>query len=138
MYCSNCGTKLPEPANFCSRCGTACCADPEQKVVIWDECEIQFERTGEKGLLFPKDIGIFRALRPLAAKGSCVAQSKEIALDCLHFAGPDKKIKRHQQAFNELEEELFKDGWARGGQPGKLWYNKCYRRVLQGERTDEK
>jgi len=126
LYCAHCGESLPAAANFCSVCGTAL-----ERAERWEECEVVFEKTGQQGLLFPKDKGRFRG-RVAGAEGfRPVASTKEFPLDCLNLLGPDAKNKRHRKVLDELEATLVSAGWSRCEQQGEYWYSRMYRRRIR-------
>jgi len=133
MICSNCGTELPDDANFCVQCGRpqkAGLAGPIARAQ-WELCEIDY--FSEEGFLNQK--GLFGAMVLGKERKQLVAESENFLLRFDEVGGFNqwrskrilKRTAEAQSAFNALVGRLLDEGWEPTGW-GQFWYSEQLRR----------
>lgn len=135
MYCTNCGTKLPDEANFCSNCGKPVSGStPKPIEEKWETCEIVCENnwdkipfsTNLKGLIF----GV------TGAPKNYKFVTKKVDIDGIHtiietqkFYELDDPHQNAKQEINTMIDILVKDRWESTGR-GEKWFNYKFRRRI--------
>jgi hypothetical protein len=130
MFCGNCGTQIPDEANFCWKCGKSVTegVTTEAAEVRWESAEIGYEHVSPKSALdyfLNKYHGYFTA--------------KAIGLNGVYDAGktptfitprgePDSHDYEAVQSVNNLIAQLARDGWEPVETKGSQWYNYKFRR----------
>lgn len=115
MYCTHCGTVLPEQANFCPECGTARQKTPAAKLA----CSVTLRQIDEKWSLFGKEIFRFEAVGEDGAK---VAVSEKFTVTGFDINGPNEKNRKHKAAFDGLIKTLLAAGWQEAGNTDGHWF----------------
>jgi hypothetical protein len=131
MFCMQCGTQLPDEANFCIKCGLA-----QRQAVVpqtnaidqWEICEILYTCVQEKWGIIPKDVIQFIAMAKGFNGEYQAAASKSFELTGFQFDGPSGKSKRHTTALEELIELLTQEGWEPLSDKGPNWFSRKFRR----------
>jgi ribosomal protein S27AE len=126
MFCSNCGTQLPDEANFCWKCGKpqkqgAQVEELKQaEETKYETCEIFYKRTYEG---YAGDKGQFTA-EAIGPEGKyCVARSEEFSV--ASSQGPNFNHPAHKALVNKLVTQ----GWEQSDR-GTNWYNTRFRRKI--------
>ena len=129
MFCIECGTKLPDEAKFCFKCGKPQeCGILEVKTEQ-ETCEIVYEIAGEKWGIYPRTLLRFKALATGAEGEYCVGMSADFEANPFDYPGhPDKKNKKHIKALELLTEKLKQDGWQAEANKGTKWFGLKFRR----------
>ncbi len=133
MFCMNCGTELPDEANFCWKCGK-----PQKQTVPaggsepvaepqWETCQIVFAQT-HQGFLGKKGMFKVEATGPNGTYSVC--QTPEFPVG----AEPDRDNLQVQKVHNALVARLKNEGWEITGIRGtKWWESEFSRRVGDGK-----
>jgi hypothetical protein len=104
MYCLNCGTKLPDDASFCWKCGKPQRPDAQPKEVKRETCEIA---VGMPATLYNVAFPVFGYTRRIVAKA--------IGPQGPYIAAQTKFVRLNNKQFDELRDtlitELVQDGW---------------------------
>ena len=123
MFCSKCGTQLPDEASFCWKCGTPQRSNVRTEAPQWETCEIEWEPqfgTFSNG-------GHFWA-RAIGPRGVYSAvKSQYFKTDGFMSAISFPKGKECIAGQNALVKQLVKDGWEPTGK-GREWYSDTFRR----------
>jgi len=145
MFCIDCGTELPDEANFCWKCGKPQRQDVQSDETDWEPewetCEIIYSKVEDNFVLGPKLRFVAKATGP---KGVYIAgKSPEFRgryqRDLLVGIGvikPDTSIpaslkdKGANEALANLINMLVKEGWESTGK-GLVWYNNLFRRRIR-------
>ena len=128
MYCTRCGSILPEDANFCHKCGTPQKEDMKVEEPKYDTCEIVFAVI--------KNTGAFsRGKMKFWAKAYGTDQTYTVGesdiFDVYIIDEPPVRGKQYDlaaTAINNLEEKLMADGWEYTGRYGNYYWQKKFRR----------
>ncbi len=120
MFCFNCGTQLPEDANFCFKCGKPQNVNVQGDEPKWETCEIDAYTTKQK-LGYFWQVLIARVYRPDGTHD--IGRSPE-------SLGGISDSKKAGQWSSEMEKKLLADGWEYWGTFGAKWYQKRFRRRL--------
>jgi len=129
MFCSNCGTQLPDEANFCLKCGkaqqgTATTSNDNQ----YEHCRIELIELGYR--LFQGTVYRFDA-NAIGTEGPYVAgQSKEFSIN----TGDREQL----PILNALIRHLVADSWEAVETKGAQWYQHSFRRRVLSEKVSEK
>jgi zinc-ribbon domain len=127
MYCQNCGTQIPDGANYCHKCGKAQKLELPTDDVQWETCEINVADTNKVnesmvGALLSPLISItyhFEA-NALGPNGSYIAGKSKSFKGHPHTPNQEKR-----QLFNFLVAELLQDGWepvqSQASNPARWW-----------------
>jgi len=123
MYCGKCGTKLPEEANFCLKCGTSRKGDVSSAEPRYEFCEIVYT-VASKSLL---SCYLLFWAKAVGSKGSYDAGKSN------QFSGnfPMAHVNHHVNPHNSLINKLVGDGWEPTGDRGEQWYSLRFRRLLK-------
>jgi hypothetical protein len=124
MYCSNCGTQLPDDANFCLKCGK-----PQKENVSFDEskyetCEIVFEWVS-KGTLGMGATKMRFWAKAIGAEGIYNAGRSDVFSGWQ--LGPDASETKQVNALNQFIDRLASNGW----EPltrGECWFSYRFQR----------
>ena len=129
MYCMNCGTHLPDSANFCLHCGTAQrtnVVSPIRLKTQMLEIKLHIESTG--GFFgWPK--GTFNAV---SATGESLSKSLKFEFG-FDRSGDDFDIYETpdlRQILGNFIDTLSADGWQLQPQKGKHWYSFILQRQI--------
>ncbi len=96
MFCSNCGTELPDEVNFCPKCGHAVRDRAEHRDERWEVCGIQIGKTGDGRT----SRWVARAIGP---------RGQWDAAESVPF--PSDKWAQQPSAFLAIVVQLLGDGW---------------------------
>lgn len=125
MFCSNCGTHLPDNANFCSSCGKALKDTLPQTVSSYETCEI-VRRTTNRGGIFrePKFRFVAEAIGPNGVYDAAISKTE------LRYDWYDREF---YQTLESFIGELTADGWEYVGtyDDSKKDFAKRFRRKIQ-------
>ena len=120
MYCMNCGSPLPNNANFCLKCSKSQRENvqtPQQKPEQWETCEIVWTEV-QKGGLF-KGGSIMYWARATGPNGVYLAAQSEVIkvlgaavlFDIFHFDMKSETFQKERKAVESLVAQLQRDGW---------------------------
>ena len=102
MFCNNCGTEIPDEANFCWKCGRPQKEGVKVEEPKYETCEI-FYIIVHEGIFGNKSVFKAEAIGP---KGKYNAGQTEIfSIDQMIFKS------RHGVIHDGLISKLVKDGW---------------------------
>jgi len=132
MYCWNCGTQLPDNANFCSKCGKQQKPgeqpiEPNLKEEKWETCEILFDSQYQLGRGW---IFWFWA-KAIGPEGEYSAGSSGQLLAGPIFDKPNSDNRETKMAHSELVAKLVSDGWEPVPNKGSNWWNDRFRRRVR-------
>lgn len=124
MYCVNCGTQLPDDANFCLKCGKPqkLRVQGQTKEPKWETCEIDcyvVKRTWAYSYL----AFIAEAYGP---NGKYRAGETSASIRNWPVGSRTETI-----LLDGLVQKLLKDRWEYVGQFGDKWYQKRLRRLVE-------
>ena len=123
MHCLECGTKLPEDAKFCYRCGTPVGKTSSNSTKEqWEYCEVK--RLEKENWWNGMWYAGFLADAVSPAKGQYVAlKSRELK--------PKESDKDALNTLlNEFSVQLVKDGWEPISERGQEWWELRFRRKI--------
>jgi hypothetical protein len=131
MFCANCGTRLPDDASFCVKCGKPQRpgAQPLQQQPQWERCQIEWDDLG--GFLTRSARFWADAIGP---KGSYNAgTSREFGLSFFegHDPRPEPYDKNHVAALTELVGKLVREGWEPSETQGPAWFSHRFQRRVK-------
>jgi len=130
MYCRNCGTELPDNANYCLKCGKPQVADIAQlEESRWEKCEIEREYLtstiagamgwgGNKVCFEAKAIGV---------DGFYIAGKSEVFKEL----NVDAPITKEIPILEVLVAKLAKDDWEPMETKGEHWYSYRFKRLVK-------
>ena len=126
MFCSNCGTRLPDDANFCMKCGKALRSNLQQSdEVQWETCQIS--------ALVDSDFLVEFTVDAIGPKGRYVVATDGYALEIRIFGEngdyPEQRPEKAEKAVDNLIKKLTQDGWESTGKKEK-WWEYTFRRRL--------
>ena len=123
MYCVNCGTELPDEANFCWKCGIAQPGASEVLAHKWEYCEILAEDASFR----------FWARFRFSAKAVGPQGTYMAARSPETFSSPDpySSDRKHVAACDALVQKLVRDGWEPISEKGPRWYSYKFRRPVR-------
>lgn len=122
MICLNCGTQLPEDANFCSKCGKPQRGGTRTESHKWELCEIKVKFY--RGIF---DSNFSFCAESIGPKGPySISESKKFNIN------PDaarlSQKETVQLSLNKLMTLLIQDGWELLPEQGSSWYSYKFRR----------
>jgi len=127
MFCSYCGTQIPDDASFCNKCGKSQKAGGSSDEIKWETCEIAYQQT-TNGIVWEAGYFYAEAIGPTgvyeAARTSPLTE----------YSGPSSDNERVVQAHRGLVTRLTLAGWEPTGDKGKNWWNYRFRRQVNPER----
>lgn len=133
MFCSNCGTQIPDEASFCSKCGTpqiqgAQSAQTEEPK--WETCEITYHDKNEfvSGAIFWFEAD---AIGPNGKYPA--AKSKPVVCGSRFNNDPQSRNKKTVNAHEEIIKKLVSDGWQPTGARGYNWWNDRFTRQVRAD-----
>lgn len=127
MFCSNCGTQIPDEANFCWKCGKPQKKDfePSHQVqleyceVMWYEISASF--TGNnKGYFYAE------AINPHGKYTTRETKAFNLGLGG-HLPSADRQGTIHK----EFVDQLLQDGWQATGDRGEAWWALRFKRQVE-------
>ncbi len=144
MFCVNCGTQLPDDANFCGKCGT-----PQKSGsrigegptgTKWETCEIVREEAVPSNWTesFTNALSAM-VMNPDPNKARFVKYiAKAVGVAGVYVAGEakgkfdkgDRDSRSAVQSVETLVGKLAKDGWEPMGK-GEQWYNYKFKRPVR-------
>lgn len=135
MDCKNCGTQLPEDANFCLKCGrpqTDGATGGEPKLEV---CIIDFSVEEKSGFLKPPKIKfVAQAMNPY---GKYITNHSPVINGERSYEvefPPENNQEDYDaalQALTDLTHELEKSGWKMIGTTGKKYWQLRFRRQMK-------
>jgi len=130
MYCSQCGTELPQDASFCHKCGKLVGRGTEHAGVEWEFCQIVYNFNyglAKRALWFSA-----KAVGPngvIYSAGESPKHESWFGEDWPNAANP-----KHQEIHQQLVEMLTKDGWEaipELPERGRGWWERRFRRKVK-------
>ena len=129
MYCSNCGTQIPDESNFCLNCGKPQKADVVPFQPKYEFCEIVYVCVKQGGIFFdPLDKLQFWA-KATGETGNYDAGESDIFEGTR--LGPNSSKNDAVDAHDGLVKKLLANGWERIETQGSEWYSFRFRRSQQ-------
>ena len=129
MFCINCGTELPDKANFCFKCGKPQGQELPKEEIKWEMCEIVWEQANSLlNSILIRSVGCFTA-RAIGVNGVYIA-GKTQSLSFSDYP-PPRHNKDVQQAINDLAAQLGTDGWEPIETKGVYWFEYRFRRKIK-------
>jgi len=139
MFCSDCGTELPEEASFCWKCGKRQQSRDEadsQQQTQWEVCEIVYEARTRP---FPASVVMSRVTSPqvrlwvqaIGPNGRYTAARSEVW--CVSYSpesGPNSKDRKTIRELDQLIQTLVANGWEPTSEKGGGWFSHRFRRRL--------
>ena len=129
MFCLNCGTQLPDDANFCLKCGKPQKLNVQIEEPQWETCEIVWsdeslfpEVLWEKGRFWAKAIG---------PKGVYTAAKTKVFNVDFGSMSSNPQGKKALSYHSVLVEQLVKDGWEPTTDRGQSWWSNMFRRRIK-------
>lgn len=134
MYCSNCGTQIPDDANFCFKCGKPQRTNIQSDEPKWETCEIFYQKsteglTGTRGNFYAESIG------PDGVKKFARTEEFGCGYNCWE---PERDNRKIVQIHQELITLLVKNGWESLGTRGENWWSARFRRKFQTDSGEGK
>lgn len=136
MYCSKCGTQLPDEANFCWKCGLPVSDVPQPTTKTdekWDTCEIEWIASPLNPLEF---FGVTRTFR-----GKFIA--KAVGQQGVYIVGETSELKPWtmnegvpppqndlRTAVDNLIGKLTRAGWQPTDARGTHWYGHRFKKKV--------
>lgn len=132
MYCSRCGTDIPDEANYCWECGKPQKPDAipvlpryETCEIAWDEVKVHRAKTVDL-MFWANAVGKDGAYN---AGESDVFSQRYFVLGRL-YDGPNGHIAECANAHAALVKKLIDEGWESTPDRGAMWYQLRFRRLL--------
>lgn len=137
MYCSKCGTQLPDQAKFCWNCGSAAGEVAAARDEAWETCEIVYRN--KRGTTMGQVTSIYADVL-LGSSGGHQFQAKAIGPAGTYVAGESREFRhrslptevyhdaRADETLDDLVRRLLQDGWEPTGDRGAEWYSYRFRR----------
>ncbi len=128
MFCSNCGTQLPDEANFCWKCGKPQKTGVQVDEPKWETCEIVYADIRLAGPLSRTIQFWAKAVGPLGVYNA--GESTKVKAGVSDSYEPCEWNNKHVTAVNSLVAQLAKDNW----QPlprGQYWYSYRFQRQVK-------
>jgi ribosomal protein L7/L12 len=131
MFCSNCGTQIPDEANFCWKCGKPQNKDIETyQEAKWENCEILWNETWTS--FTGNNTGFFsaEAINPYGKYRA--RRTKEFKLG---IGGHSPSTDRRDQwnIHKAFVEQLLQDGWQATGDRGEAWWAIRFKRQVKDQ-----
>ena len=125
MYCINCGTQIPDEANFCSKCGKLQTSKIEKvEETKWETCEIAYTVINQGHLLSNRRM-MFWA-NAIGVNGNYNA-GESVPFE-QYTTPPSSSDQRALAAHREFISQLTKNGWESAGDRGEDWWCNRFRR----------
>ncbi len=127
MFCSSCGTQVPDEANFCWKCGK-----PQKEGVHYEEpkyetCQIVMNNLGKSSWGFTNFAFKFQ-VDAIGQKGTYVAYETEKFTSDF---GYEVKRNKYEPIINGLVNKLIQDGWEPVESINENWWNHRFRRRIR-------
>lgn len=124
IFCTKCGTELPDDANFCLSCGKpqgddtaaqpTAAADTSDAETRWETCRISWMKSGfglhQFVAVVHTSSGEQRILDP---------RRRNITTDSNH--GPVRKASDTNASYSALVQRLIREGWEPAGSDSNWW-----------------
>lgn len=129
MFCVNCGTQLPDDANFCSKCGQPCRPDFEAPKELWEECVIEYEVVKSAYLYRGDEVKfVARAVGP-AGDEYTAGESATFQVSPLYCLPTRNDL----DILNELIDKLVREGWEKTGKTNSdFFWEYTFKRKISG------
>jgi hypothetical protein len=129
MFCSNCGTQLPDEANFCWKCGRPQNQGSTVEEPRWEMCEIDWVAVDSfLDAIRGRCTGHLEA-KAIGPKGIYIAgKTQEFSVSGYVPSPYDKKAK---QMFDGLVAQLVNIGWEPAETTSNAWYGNRFRRRIR-------
>ena len=130
MFCSNCGTQIPDEAKFCWKCGKPQGADARVEGTRWEICVIDYSVSW--GLFYSNKQFYFYATA-MGPKGKYIAGKSPIVTEFEGIGDFENYLKKWgdnpylKDALSSLIVDLTKDNWQPDGM-GANWWSYKFRR----------
>jgi len=132
MFCSNCGTQLPDDANFCLKCGKPQRAGVQIAEPQWETCEIHWGEEwcsnwwgGAKGCFWAEAVG------PSGVYNAGRTETFHVPHGAYSPSGPLGKDSQTASMHRAMIAQLTKDGWESLGSKGPAWWSYRFRRRVK-------
>ena len=135
MECKNCGTLLPDEANFCLSCGRRQADEAAGEQTAWETCTIDFSVETKSDRFTPPKIkfvalaenlyGKYIASRSPVINGE---RSYELEFPAVH---DDTDREAAEETLKNLENELEKKRWKKIGTWGHRYWQLRFRREMK-------
>jgi len=122
MFCSGCGTQLPDDANFCVKCGKPQKPGVQTEEPKWETCEIS-DDAESSGINRLFSVRTYYWAAAIGSKGLYNAGESET-----FDAAPRVEGRKQTSAHANLIRKLVADGWEPTGMRGENWYSDRFRR----------
>lgn len=136
MFCSKCGTKLVEEANFCHNCGASTDlyqpSAPQKATVRFEYCQIEAIRVSSSLFLRPK-VNFKFCAEVIGSNGTYTAdETQEFKAEFGRDFGDKSQIEPDVLLWSgvhrEFIEQLVKKGWEPLADRGNQWWQIRFRR----------
>jgi hypothetical protein len=127
MFCSKCGTEIPDEANFCWKCGKPQRPDVSPVASTYETCEIVYGVL-KQNFLFD-DLGFWA--KAIGKNGTYNAGFSPKIFVGDKSLGPKSDIETNVNAHNALVKKLINDGWEPTGGRGEAWFNLRFKRLVK-------
>lgn len=141
MYCSNCGTQLPDDASFCLKCGkSVVSSNPKSVEEKWETCEIVCENyessmsfwdRREAGFQEKHADKLFGETRVGGTYKFVVKVFSQVGVSVIkttnNYYLRDDPRQAASKEIDKMTAELVKEGWEATGK-GERWYSYKFRR----------
>ncbi|MBN1485504.1 MAG: zinc ribbon domain-containing protein [Chloroflexia bacterium] len=126
MFCINCGTELPDEANFCWKCGRPQKEGVQVKETRWETCEIVYQKLKEP---FFGDTEFQFWARAIGPEGSYNAGESPV-FKCWS-PKPESYSADASNAHKALVSKLLADGWEPTTNSDYSWWGDTFRRRVR-------
>jgi hypothetical protein len=124
MYCINCGTQLPDEANFCLNCGKPQKAETRPDEIKLETCEIVWEWVSRGTFGMGATKMTFRA-KAIGPNGTYFAGTSEVFSG--QQDGPNSGEQNQVAALDNFINKLTQDGWQQSTR-GLDWFSYRFQR----------
>ena len=122
MYCINCGTQLPDEANFCSNCGKSPRAVEQQKESKSESCEIVWIQVQ------PWNWENIRKFKFVAEAIGVNGKYNVFETATIGTKDHDTKREKYGILVDEIAELLLQGGWEASETRGENWWSYRFKR----------
>jgi len=122
MYCINCGTQLPDDANFCSNCGKSPSAIEQHKESKIESCEIIYIQVK------PWNWENIRYFKFIAEAIGVNGKYNVFETATIGTKDDFTKKEKYGKYVDEIVELLLQDGWEASETRGDNWWNYRFKR----------
>jgi hypothetical protein len=128
MFCGNCGTEIPDEANFCWKCGKPQKPGVQVDESRWEMCEIEREYIGSIGRFLALQDQFKFIAKAIGPQGVYNAGETPLFLD---RPANVKDREEQQKLLPILIAYLVKNGWEPVETSGRGWYSYKFRRRVK-------